>query len=659
MRLLNGVRLRGKFALISLFIVLPVVFANYLLVTQRLKEQAGIAVELQGLAPLDNVLTVLSRLQALHDFNLAQKNLRLSTDGQVSIEPLVQQAQGALQGLAATWPEPTSAARFAQLRDELSSSVQGLAALPYTERQNRIRQAMDRAPELLELVASGTGLSLNRSARVRQSISLLSRYSVKIRELTGQARAVGAQALSLGRLQGVLSGQLDGASVELDGVADELNTLLTRADLPKDLAQSVRDGGQGVRAIKQLVDERILSADTLNTPWQQYFDEVSAQVPVVLGFEQATLAAVRQQLQASQAHARRATLLQAVPMAVMVLLIVYLYIAFYAAMRGSLNGLAQALERLAAGDLRGGYQGGSRDEFGELGTVLSASVQRIRELIAAVHGAVAQVEGQASQVQVGASQSTDAMAAQRRMVEQIASAMEQLGVTAQNVAHSALSTADSAQHASAATAQGRTLVQAQAGGIHHLAAGIEAAMQSIQRLAQSSNTIGQVLEVIKGIAEQTNLLALNAAIEAARAGEQGRGFAVVADEVRGLARRTQLSTGEIEQMISQLQSGVAAAVIAMEVSQGMATGSVAQSVQVQQDLERILSSIAAIAEQSQSISTSAEEQTAVVADIKRHVGQIGEAATRTLSSAHQAQDASQGLGHLVARLNGLIGAFHL
>lgn len=662
-RLLNLLRLRGKFVLISLFIFIPVLFANYLLVTQRVEEHADIAVELQGLAPLQGVLTVLSRLQALHDFNLAQKNLRLSTEGQVSIEPLLQQAQSALQDLIVTWPEPSSSVRFAQLRDELGRGLQGLAALPYSERQSRIRELLDRAPELLELAASGSGLSQNRSALVRQSITLLSRYSARIRELTGQARAVGAQALILGRLQGALSGQLDGTSMELEGMADELNSVLVRPDLPAELASSVRDSAQGLRAIKQLIEERLLSADTLSTPWQQYFDQVSTQLLLSLSFEQATLDGLRHQLETRQAQAQQATLLQVLPMALTLFLIVYLYSAFYAAMRQALNGLAQALERLAAGDLRSGSQGGyhvsGRDEFGGLGSVLSHSVRRIRELIAAGHTAVMQVEEQAAQVQAGASQSTEAMAAQRRMVEQIAAAMEQLGITAQNVAHGALSTADSAQHASAATSQGRGLVRAQAGGINQLASGIKTAVQSIQRLAQSSHSIGQVLDVIKGIAEQTNLLALNAAIEAARAGEHGRGFAVVADEVRGLARRTQLSTGEIEQMISQLQAGVAAAVQAMEASQEMASGSVTQSAHVQQDLERILSSIAAIAEQSQSISTSAEEQMAVVADIKRHVGDIGEAAANTLGSARQAQQASQGLSLLVGRLNGLIGAFHL
>src|SRR5690606_5479529 len=335
----------------------------------------------------------------------------------------------------------------------------------------------------------------------------------------------------------------------------------------------------------------------------------------------------------------------------------------------------------------------SRDELGELGQVFNETVARIRELIERVGQTVAEVERQAVQVEMVSGQSNQTVSGQRGQIEQVATAMNQMSATAQEVASSAESAVGSAHDVNQQTLSGRGLVEAQVHGIERLAAEIAQSVEVINRLAGDSKAISQVLDVIKGVAEQTNLLALNAAIEAARAGEQGRGFAVVADEVRNLARRTQQSTEEIEQMIDRLQGGVGAAVKTMGASHAMADETVQQaagesektldrlqggggaaveargashamadetvqqSAQVRQALEHILGAVGVIVDQNQQIAAAAEQQTAVAQDIDRNIVAINEAGQRTAEGAGQTAQASQELSALVGRLQQLIAAF--
>ena len=243
--------------------------------------------------------------------------------------------------------------------------------------------------------------------------------------------------------------------------------------------------------------------------------------------------------------------------------------------------------------------------------------------------------------------------------DQVATAMQEMSATAQEVARSAAMAVSSANSVNQETLSGRSLVESQVGSIQRLAGEIDQSVAAINRLASDSASISQVLDVIKGIAEQTNLLALNAAIEAARAGEQGRGFAVVADEVRTLAKRTQQSTAEIEQMILRLQGGVDAAVKAMGSSHHTADGTVNESAQVQQALENILGAVGMIVDQNQQIAAAAEQQTAVAHDIDQNIVEINQAGERTAEGASQTERASRELGAQVTQLKRLIGAFRV
>jgi methyl-accepting chemotaxis protein len=229
--------------------------------------------------------------------------------------------------------------------------------------------------------------------------------------------------------------------------------------------------------------------------------------------------------------------------------------------------------------------------------------------------------------------------------------MTEMSATVHDVARNTVETADAAASVDEQSNNGQLVVRSASESIDQLAAEVARAVERINAVEQDSERIGSVLDVIRGIADQTNLLALNAAIEAARAGEQGRGFAVVADEVRTLAQRTQDSTREIQEMIESLQQGVHATVQVLAESQRKAAGSVDKAEQAYQSLQAITASIDRITTMSAQIATAAEEQSSVAEDINRNILEITSVADRTASDAQSSVEQTR---HLTSAVDGLV-----
>jgi methyl-accepting chemotaxis protein len=425
------------------------------------------------------------------------------------------------------------------------------------------------------------------------------------------------------------------------------------------LAVQADNSKASMKKASELFEEQVVMADTLDTPWQGFYDQVTGLMDRTYQLNDATLKFLGTQLQQRLEQNRTHMILQAVALSVVFVLIFYLYGGFYASTRTTLKRLGAMMNKVAAGDMTVTFNANSRDELGELGEVFNGTVKKIHDLIERVGQTVSEVERQAGQVENVSAQSNQAVAGQRSQIEQVATAMNQMSATSLEVARSAAAAVNSAHSVNDETINGRGLVESQQGSIAKLASEIDQSVLVINQLASDSQSISRVLEVIKSIAEQTNLLALNAAIEAARAGEQGRGFAVVADEVRTLAKRTQQSTEEIEQMIAKLHGGVGAAVKAMGISHQVASGTVGQSEKVQQALENILGAVGMIVDQNQQIAAAVEQQTAVAHDIDQNIVEINRAGERTAEGAYQTEHASRALSSQVVELRQLISAFRV
>lgn len=299
----------------------------------------------------------------------------------------------------------------------------------------------------------------------------------------------------------------------------------------------------------------------------------------------------------------------------------------------------------------------TRDEIGETGAAFNSMLEKFQNIVDEVNGSAAQMSAAAEELSVITQETTSGIQEQTSQTDQVATAINEMSATVQEVARNAGEAAVAANETTEAANKGRQVVSDAIDSIDKLANEIEQAGSVINKLEEDGVKIGAVLDVIRGIAEQTNLLALNAAIEAARAGEQGRGFAVVADEVRTLASRTQESTQEIQHMIESLQSGTTAAVNAMESSRTQAQAGVEKIATAGDALTTIVSGIEQINDMNSQIASASEEQSTVSEEINQNVVKISQIAETSASNSTQIQNASEELSRLSVDLQGLVSQF--
>ncbi len=316
----------------------------------------------------------------------------------------------------------------------------------------------------------------------------------------------------------------------------------------------------------------------------------------------------------------------------------------------------------------------SNDMIGEIIDAFNHMASNLRNMIGRISGATTQLAAAAEETSAITDETSRGVREQQSEIDSIASAMNEMTSTVQEVARNAADASNAADSADSEARNGALVATEAIGGIDSLLSEVDSAAQVIRNLQKESENIGSVLDVIRGIAEQTNLLALNAAIEAARAGEQGRGFAVVADEgageqgrgfavvadeVRTLASRTQQSTQEIQDMITRLQDGAGNAVKVMEGAQNKAQESSGLVEKAAESLGAIAGSVSAINDMNTMIASAAEEQSAVAAEMQTNMNNIREVADRSAEGAQQTAQASEELARLATEQQSLMAQFRV
>ena len=556
--LLNRLRYPVKFAVIFLIIAFPLVFLSLNLLHSSMNEISFLENEKIGIRYLKTARLPLEHLQQHRGMTAGYLG-----GAEAFYDRIMQKRQVVDQHLADLSTMDGELAEALQVQGMLSPIQQQWERIKRDSLNWPLPQAItahsDMIHDILVLmtrVADGSGITLDPELDSYYLGASIVTSLPNLIENMGQARAVGSGVAAKGSFDrdtfvklSVLANNIEVFSRQLDeGVSAIFSENM---DIENSLKSLASVNKQAVSSIQVLLSDRLLGAEKISVSSSEVFDSATSAIAGSYKLYDSMVPVFNQVLEDRIVN-RQNFLIVGVGLVIAILFaVVYLFSALYISISESVTQVGQATRQLAEGDLTIRMQLSGKDEMQQIAADFNNMADKFETVVQQITAATGQLASASEEVSVISQQSASNLNNQRSEIEQIVTAVNEMSSTVTEVSNNAHDAASATNSADEEASSGRIVVEESVTSISQLAKDVEGAAAVVQQLANDSDNIGAVLDVIKGIAEQTNLLALNAAIEAARAGEQGRGFAVVADEVRTLAGRTQESTQEIESMIEK------------------------------------------------------------------------------------------------------------
>ncbi len=570
--------------------------------------------------------------------------------------------------------------RMVQMRRDSSAAVEVVRGLSTSGSANldNVLRALDQLPAMRGQVDKLSINSTESGARYTEIIQVLTGYThsleasvnnativyalgalnqfIEMKERAGRERVVLGLVFSQGHFDEALLSRFSRNLGEFGAYYDAFRRKAPAASLAQFDTQMQQAAAVEVGKLQRLAFE-VPMGQALGIKPEAWFETSTQRIDLMSQVEEALGQSVSSLAMHERDDARRALWLTIGAVIVSLLAVAVLSWLIIRMIDSAVRDLNRVLNDLAARDLTARATYESKDEFGQVSRNLNRMAQEISGVVQEIGNATAQVATAAEESSAVTMQTSQSVEQQRQSTELVATAINQMSATVREVAHSTNDAAQLSQRINTSTTQGRTEIEGTITLIRQLSGQAEDTALIIDELKQESDGISSVLDVIRGIAEQTNLLALNAAIEAARAGDHGRGFAVVASEVRVLAQKTQESTGNIQQMISNLQSGSDRASSSMQETLGKAQDGARKVERAGELLLEIAEGVASISDRNLQIASAAEEQSAVSEDINRNVNEINDLVIQVSAGAEQTAITSQELARLAEHQQRLVNRF--
>ncbi|MFB2888396.1 methyl-accepting chemotaxis protein [Aeromonas veronii] len=659
-RLGNQLSFKYKFLLWSCLMLLPLAYSMTNLLGRLQDDNAQANRELAGVVNL-------APIPAIEQALLTHRNLM--TRHAYEVDPV-----GDDQLKAAAQAVEQSLQAFADTRQNTPSFEviqQGWAALQSEAGKLEVEQSNLRHDKLLtevrhlyKHITASSSLIQDPALGTYYMVILASERLPQLRDLLAQVRDRAATIADFGLFQAEgysgLRFRLDLISATLQELEADLTLLYQmepayRAELGQQTDALIQLVRQGVETMEnKMMKDQLVQLSTKEV--QALGDKMDEAITALAGQVRQRLEAdLHQRLAANQRHFWWVT----APLTASLLLYLYLMIGAYLSLRDTVGRVRDIAARVNAQDLSQHIEIVGQDELAAISRDYNVTLETLRTLMLRVRENGVTVVESATEIEARTCRSQEVIADQQGETHQVATAIKELAATSQDMAGNALQAARMTQEAQNVVGQGEDVVERTIRAIDHINREVLRTADTIGQLEQQCSQIGGVISVIRGIAEQTNLLALNAAIEAARAGEQGRGFAVVADEVRSLANRTQGATVEIQQMIEQLQSGARASVTAMSAASHEAQEGVGLAQEAKQAFGAITEKVDRMVDTNAIIASAIEQQGAVVNEIERNVVRISDGSDEALQVANAARDAARQIHQLTEQLRAMVQSFVL